>query len=57
MIRNVRTRRRISAGLLATGGVLFVLAPENAWMGLGLIGLGVLLEIIGVRVGHTNSAE
>lgn len=57
MIKNTRTRRRISLGLLASGGILFLLAPENAWMGLGLIGIGVLLEIIGVRVGHPGSPD
>lgn len=44
-------------GLLASGGILFLLAPENAWMGLGLIGIGVVLEIIGIRVGHPGSSE
>jgi hypothetical protein len=57
MIKNTRTRRRISLGLLASGGVLFLLAPENAWMGLGLIGFGVLLEIIGVKLGHSDPSE
>lgn len=57
MIHNKRLRRRISIGLLATGGILFLLAPENAWTGLGFIALGVLLEILGVRLGHSDHMD
>jgi hypothetical protein len=53
MIKNPRLRRRLALGLLATGGILFLLAPENAWISLVFAGLGVLLEILGIRLEHT----
>lgn len=54
MIKNRRNRRRVSLGLLITGGALFLLAPENAWIGLAFVGLGVVLEIVGTRLGHSD---
>ncbi len=57
MIHNKPLRRRISLGLLATGGALFLLAPENAWIGIGFLVLGGLLEVLGVRMGHSGPDE
>ncbi|MGX2039530.1 hypothetical protein ACWJKU_05260 [Methylocaldum sp. MU1018] len=54
MLKNPRIRRRVSLGLLATGGVLFLLAPENAWIGLIFAGLGVLLEVLGIALRHAG---
>lgn len=56
MFKNPRIRRRVSLGLLATGGVLFLLAPENAWISLLFAGLGALLEIIGIALVHSEKA-
>jgi hypothetical protein len=54
MIKNPRTRRRISLGLLAAGGILFLLAPENALVSLAFAGFGLLLEVLGVMLGHSD---
>jgi energy-converting hydrogenase Eha subunit G len=56
MIANPKTRRRLSVGLIAFGAVLFFIAPENAWVSLVFAGLGVLLEVIGIRLGHSDRA-
>lgn len=54
MIQNPQTRRHVSLALLATGAVLFLIAPENAAISLVFAGLGVLLEILGFRLGHSD---
>jgi hypothetical protein len=53
-MKNPRTRRPISLGLLILGGVLLFLAPENAWLGLVFIGLGILLEVAGIMLAHRS---
>ena len=55
MIKNPRTRRQVSMGLFAAAALLFLLAPENAWISLVFAGLGILLEIFGVRMAHSDS--
>ena len=52
MIKNVRTRRALALGLVVLGGVLLFLAPEDIWIGVLLVALGMALEIIGAMVGH-----
>lgn len=52
MIKNSRTRRIISVALLSLGGFLLLLAPQNAWAGAVLLGLGVALEIAGLIFAH-----
>lgn len=52
MIKNVRARRALSLGLVALGGILLFLAPEDIWIGVLLVALGLTLEIIGAMVGH-----
>lgn len=52
MIKNARRRRALSVALLVLGGVLMFLAPEHIWYGLVILALGVLLEVLGVVVGH-----
>jgi len=47
MIRNPRTRRILSLVLMALGGLLLFLAPEDIWIGTLLLGLGVALEVAG----------
>jgi hypothetical protein len=54
MLKSPTVRRRISLGLLATGGVLFLLAPENAWISLIFLAFGVLLETLGFLLGHSG---
>jgi Na+/phosphate symporter len=46
MIRNPRTRRALSLLLLVLGGVFLFLAPEDIWIGVLLLVLGVGLEIL-----------
>lgn len=57
MIKNPRTRRRLSLGLLAAAGALFLLAPENAWISVIFAAFGVLLEVFGVKMGHSAPKE
>jgi hypothetical protein len=54
MIKNPLLKRRVSIALMGAGGLLLLLAPENAWVGLSALAVGVALEIIGVRVGHSE---
>ena len=54
MIKNPRTRRRLSLGLFAAAGFLLLLAPENAWVSLVFAGLGIVLEVFGVKVSHED---
>lgn len=55
MIKNPVLRRRLSVGLLVSGGILLALAPENAWMGLALLIFAGVLEAIGVWIGHADT--
>lgn len=47
MTRNPRTRRTLSLALMALGGLLLFLAPEDIWIGTLLLGLGAALEAAG----------
>lgn len=47
MIKNPRIRRAFSLALMIGGGVLIFLAPEDIWVGVLLLGLGVVLELVG----------
>lgn len=51
MIKNPRSKRILSISLLVLGGILIFLAPENAWIGLVLLVLGLGVEIAGVVLG------
>lgn len=52
MIKNPRTRRILSLGLLVLGGVMLLLAPANVWAGAVLVALAIALEIAGAVLGH-----
>lgn len=54
VVHNATTRRHLSLALIATGGVLFMIAPENSGISLALVGLGVILEVLGIRLGHAD---
>ena len=56
MLKNSKTRRRVALGLLTAGGLLFLLAPENALISLLFIGLGIALEVAGIALGHSEKA-
>jgi drug/metabolite transporter (DMT)-like permease len=47
MIGNPRTRRVLSLALMVLGGILLFLAPQDVWVGVLLLGLGVALEVVG----------
>jgi hypothetical protein len=49
-IRNTKSRRAISLSLLVAGGVFIFLAPDDVWVGVALLVVGVALEIIGARM-------
>lgn len=52
MIKNPRTRRILSLGLLMLGGLMLFLAPPNEWAGAVLVALAVALEIVGAVLGR-----
>ncbi|SFL71626.1 hypothetical protein [Nitrosomonas communis] len=52
MIRNPRTKRILSISLFILGGVLIFLAPENAWVGVVLLSLGLGVEIAALILSH-----
>jgi Na+/phosphate symporter len=54
MIKNPRIRRTISIILLIVGGIFMFLAPQNAWIGFVLVGIGLLLEFISYGLRHDN---
>lgn len=47
MVKNPRTRRALSLLLLVLGGLFLFLAPEDIWIGVLLMILGVVLELLG----------
>lgn len=53
-IHDAGTRRHISLALIATGGVLFMIAPGNSGVSLALVGLGVAFEVLGIWLGHSD---
>ncbi|MFZ4537132.1 hypothetical protein [Propionivibrio sp.] len=48
------SRRLLSVLTIVLGAVLIFLAPET-WAGLVLLVLGVLVEVIGMSIGHQRS--
>ncbi|MCO6427754.1 hypothetical protein [Nitrosomonas communis] len=52
MIRNPRTKRILSIPLFMLGGILILLAPENAWIGVILLSLGLAIEIAALIFSH-----
>ena len=49
MIRNARARRISTVILVGLGAALMFLAPD-IWQGALLLGLGVVLEVIGITL-------
>ncbi|MDV6345439.1 MULTISPECIES: hypothetical protein [unclassified Nitrosomonas] len=45
MIRNPRTKRILSISLFIIGCVFILLAPEDAWLGVVLLSIGLGVEI------------
>lgn len=51
MIKNTRIRRTGALIMVVLGAILMFLAPE-VWQGALLLGLGVLLELVGIALEH-----
>ena len=51
MIRNPRIRRASAVIMVGLGAILMFLAPE-VWQGALLLGLGVVMEIVGIALEH-----
>lgn len=51
MIRHKRNRRIGAAFLIVLGAILMLLAPQ-AWPGALVLGLGVVVELIGIALEH-----
>jgi hypothetical protein len=51
MLRSKSIRRVLSALLIIIGATLLLLATP-AWLGAGLVIMGLVLEIIGIRMQH-----
>lgn len=54
MIKNIRTRRTSATIMVTLGAILMLLAPE-IWAGLVLLILGIVLELVGIALGHKTS--
>lgn len=55
MIRNRGTRRAIAVALMAAGAALMLLAPP-VWIGAIPLGLGIVLELVGIRLERADRA-
>ena len=53
MIRNRLVQRSVALALMILGGLLMFLAPE-VWIGAIPFALGIVLEVIGVRIEHRD---
>lgn len=51
MIKNTHLRRTGALILVVLGAILMLLAPE-VWQGALLLALGVVIELIGIRLEH-----
>ncbi len=53
-----RKPRRIVAGILVVLGGLFMwLAPDVSYFGIGVLALGVVIEVVGIYLEHKNGDE
>lgn len=51
MIKNPRSRRISAVILVVLGAMLMFLAPQ-AWPGALVLGLGIVLELVGIALEH-----
>ncbi len=54
LLNKTSLRRSLAVLLILLGGVLLFLAPETR-AGLGLLALGIVLEIAGIALRHRDS--
>lgn len=52
-----RHRRTLSTALIVFGGILFFLAPDNAWIGAVLAIAGVVVELIAFGLARKSNQE
>ena len=57
MIKNPRVRRTVSMILLLLGGVFIFLAPQNAWVGMVLMGMGLAMEVISYVIRRNRNSD
>lgn len=51
MIKNKRMRRTGALVMIVTGAILMFLGPD-VWQGALLLGLGVIVELVGITLEH-----
>lgn len=56
MVKKPHGRRILAIGLMALGGLLIFLAPQDKWIGGALLVLGCAVEIAGLILGHRKSS-
>ena len=49
-----RSKQLLSFTLLILGAVLIFFAPENAWIGVALLTIGLGIEIVGLLLRHSK---
>ena len=57
MTRHSQLRRASSVVAMVAGAILIFLAPNNAWVGIAMILLGVAIELLGIVLRHPHDNE
>lgn len=57
MTRHPRLRRVFSVVAMVAGAILIFLAPDNAWLGIAMVLLGVAIELLGIVLRHPRNGE
>lgn len=57
MTRHSQLRRAFSVVAMVAGAILIFLAPNNAWVGIAMILLGVAIELLGIILKHPHNGE
>jgi len=55
MTRHSQLRRVFSVVAMVAGAILIFLAPNNAWVGIAMILLGVAIELLGIVLRHPRN--
>ena len=54
LLRNERVRRPVAVVLILLGGAMMWLSP-SVWPWVGLLGLGIVVELTGITLQHLDS--
>jgi drug/metabolite transporter (DMT)-like permease len=57
MTRHSQLRRIFSVVAMVAGAILIFLAPDNAWVGIAMVLLGVAIELLGIILRHRRDGE